>query len=139
MSEVILYILVLNVCHFLGDYTHLSTSWMLNAKRTGWPPLPIICHALVHASLMFVATTLYLIWTGVMSWSDVFIFKYDILDSVFIFQFLTHLAIDSLKGRMNVWFPSFASPANKQHWYAFGLDQLAHQIVILIIAVKVYS
>ena len=24
------------ICHFLADYTHLSTAWMLNAKRLGF-------------------------------------------------------------------------------------------------------
>lgn len=40
-------------CHFLADYTHLSTAWMLNAKRFGKPLFPIFIHALVHGSLMF--------------------------------------------------------------------------------------
>ena len=48
-------LIILFACHWLADYTHLSTAWMLNAKRLGKPLLPIFAHALVHASLMFLA------------------------------------------------------------------------------------
>jgi hypothetical protein len=40
------------ICHFLADYTHLSTAWMLNAKRLGTPLFPIFCHAFVHMFIM---------------------------------------------------------------------------------------
>ncbi len=47
------YILIgLFICHFLADYTHLSTNWMLNAKRLGKPLHPILIHAMVHTLLM---------------------------------------------------------------------------------------
>ncbi|MEO6902401.1 MAG: hypothetical protein ABI315_04515 [Bacteroidia bacterium] len=39
-------------CHFLADFTHLSTNWMLSAKRLGKPLFPILSHAAVHAALM---------------------------------------------------------------------------------------
>jgi len=103
------------ICHFLADYTHLSTSWMLNAKRLGKPLFPIFTHALVHASLM----TLFLS----------FFTKY--LFILFLFQLITHFLIDTLKGKMNVWFPSLNSPANKWHWIIFGFDQLLHSLVII--------
>ena len=51
-------LLTLFTCHFLADYTHLSTSWMLDAKRLGKPLYPIFQHALVHAILMFLSLNL---------------------------------------------------------------------------------
>ncbi len=41
-------LILLFLCHFLADYTHLSTKWMLDAKRIGKPLWPILCHAGNH-------------------------------------------------------------------------------------------
>ncbi len=49
------------------------------------------------------------------------------------FEFWSHFLIDVLKGRLNGWFPSLQSPANKIHWIVFGADQFAHALVIIII------
>ncbi|MCX6185983.1 MAG: hypothetical protein NTU43_03160, partial [Bacteroidetes bacterium] len=40
------------ICHWLADYTLLSTAWMLNAKRFGKPLFPIFIHAAMHTMLM---------------------------------------------------------------------------------------
>jgi hypothetical protein len=115
------------VCHFLADYTHLSTSWMLNAKRLGKPLFPIFMHALNHASLMSIFLIAY--------------YRFDILGmidnhsfSVITFQLITHFFIDVGKGRMNGWFPTLQNPANKWHWVMFGFDQLLHAIVVIVMA-----
>jgi len=55
-----------------------------------------------------------------------------VCEAIFFFQLFTHFCIDVLKGKLNVWFPSLSNPANKGHWYVFGADQLAHQIVIIL-------
>lgn len=110
------------ICHFLADYTHLSTAWMLNAKRLGKPLYPIFTHAFIHASLMLVLLALVFGLSG---------FKLDVL---FIFQLITHFLIDVWKGRMNGWFPTLQSPANKWHWIVFGFDQLLHAIVIILMS-----
>lgn len=110
------------ICHFLADFTHLSTAWMLNAKRFGTPLLPIAAHALVHAVLM----TIFLLLLNVNNFGV-----------LFLFQWITHLSIDVWKGRMNGWFPSLQNPANKWHWIIFGFDQLLHALVI--IAMSVYA
>lgn len=107
------------ICHFLADYTHLSTAWMLNAKRLGKPLYPIFTHAFIHASLMLVLLALVFGSSG---------FK---LAALFGFQLITHFLIDVWKGRMNGWFPSLQSPANKWHWIVFGFDQLLHALVII--------
>lgn len=114
------------ICHWLADYTHLSTAWMLNAKRLGKPFLPIFTHAMVHMVLMW----LFL--------STFFGFTPKIM-TVCVFQLITHFLIDVWKGRMNGWFPSLQSPANKWHWIVFGFDQLLHAIVIILMATYAIS
>ncbi len=114
-------LILLFVSHFLGDYTHLSTNWMLNAKRLGKPVLPILVHAGVHAILIGIVLSFFVSIKTPLFWNLV------------LFELYTHFLIDVLKGRMNGWFPSLQNPANKFFWYIFGADQLAHSIVIIII------
>lgn len=112
--------IALLIGHWLGDYTHLSTPWMLQAKRLGTPIKPIFAHAIVHCILTIIALVIY----GVS-------FKAILFGAAI--QLSTHFAIDVWKGRMNGWFPSLQSPANPFHWYVFGLDQMLHIIVLVII------
>lgn len=114
-------LILLFVCHWLADYTHLSTAWMLNAKRLGKPFAPILMHAWVHATLMFLVLIPFIGLRGDIWW-------------LFLFQLSTHFLIDVWKGRMNGWFPALQSPANKWHWVVFGFDQLLHAIVIILMA-----
>ena len=118
MNELIL--LGLFLCHWLADYTHLSTAYMLNAKRLGTPLHPIFLHAFIHASLMLVFLALAVRLDSLL------------LTVLFLFQLVTHFLIDVWKGRMNGWFPSLQSPANKWHWVIFGFDQFLHTTVIVI-------
>lgn len=107
------------ICHWLADYTHLSNAWMLDAKRLGKPLYPIFTHAFIHASLMLILLSLVFGLSGLK------------LAALFGFQLGTHFLIDVWKGRMNGWFPSLQSPANKWHWIVFGFDQLLHALVIV--------
>jgi len=118
-----LLLICLLICHYLCDYTHLSTSWMLNAKRTGKPLYPIFTHAAVHASFMHIVVSFYSSYCNHLTNTQLF--------ACLILQLSSHFVIDVLKGRMNTWVPVVASPANKSHWYIFGLDQLLHQLVIV--------
>jgi hypothetical protein len=106
------------ICHWLADYTHLSTDWMLNAKRLGKPLFPIFVHSSMHAILMF----LFLVF---------FTNDLGLVLKLSLFQLITHFLIDVWKGRMNGWFPALQSPANKWHWIVFGFDQLLHALVII--------
>jgi len=112
------------ICHFLADYTHLSTSWMLNAKRLGKPLFPIFAHAGMHTILMFLFLVCFTNDLGLVL-------------KLLAFQLITHFLIDVWKGRMNGWFPALQSPANKWHWIVFGFDQLLHALVI--IAMSLYA
>lgn len=106
-------------CHFLADYTHLSTKWMLDAKRFGKPLFPIFIHASVHAMLMSVVIGAAIGFTSTWGW-------------LVILQWVSHFLIDVWKGKMNAWFPSLQSPANKWHWVVFGGDQFLHAAIIII-------
>lgn len=107
--------------HWLADYTHLSTPWMLQAKKLGTPLLPILCHAVVHGLLM----ALVLIVADVPTIRIV---------GLVLLQIVTHFGIDVLKGKMNVWFPELESPTNPYHWYVFGFDQYLHILVIILMS-----
>jgi hypothetical protein len=113
------------ICHFLADYTPLSTAWMLGAKRFGKPLYPIFCHAAVHYILMGLFLRICL---G--GWFK----SWDIISQVLLLQLFSHFLIDVWKGRMNGWFPELQSPANKSHWIIFGFDQLLHAVVIILMA-----
>ncbi len=113
-------LLLLFFCHFLGDFSPLSTAWMIRAKESGKPLFPIFCHALVHASLMGVV---------LLFWSS---FQTEMTGKLVLFQLGTHFIIDVWKGRMNIWFPVFADRYNKFHWMLFGIDQFFHATVIIL-------
>ncbi len=117
-STTLIAFIALNVCHWAADFTHLSTDWMLNAKRYGKPLYPIFIHALIHSLLFFVTT-----WI-----------LYDREKALFAggFQLITHFMIDLIKGKLNFWFRKLEDPANKFHWWLFGFDQLMHHLVIII-------
>jgi Protein of unknown function (DUF3307) len=108
------------LAHYFANYTHLSTPYMLNAKKIGTPLLPIFLHAAVHAVLMALITAC-------------FGFSFSIVCKVFLIELITHFIIDVLKGKMNVWFPKLQNPTYKGHWYIFGADQLAHSLVLIYI------
>ncbi|HMT01948.1 MAG TPA: DUF3307 domain-containing protein [Burkholderiales bacterium] len=112
-------LIILFFCHFLADFTPLSTQKMLNAKALGTPLMPIWEHASVHSSLMMI---------------PLYIFTKDIWFTFYLmgFQALTHFMIDVWKGKMNLRFPICRDNTNKAHWILFGFDQFLHAVVIII-------
>lgn len=121
---------ILFFCHYLGDYSHLTRPWMLKAKATGSPILPIFTHALVHTVLMGIVLLFYI---------NFYIFgvagqpTHDIISIVnaLILQLISHTCIDVFKGKLNR-FEVIKSPISVWHWYTFGFDQYLHHFVILI-------
>lgn len=122
MSTTLLFLLF--TCHWLADYTPLSTPTMLKAKATGSPMFPIMVHGAAHGVLMGIVVLL-------------FTFQVDLAIFVTIAQGYLHFMIDLWKGRMNVWFPALKDTTKYPHWVIFGLDQLLHAIVIILIAENV--
>lgn len=105
-------------CHWLADFTHLSNSWMLKAKAIGKPLFPILIHACVHGTLMCLVL--------------LFFAPLKIVLFLTAFQICTHFCIDVFKGRLSAWFPPLADVKNPFHWWIFGLDQMTHQAVIIL-------
>lgn len=124
-TQAVILLLLLNVCHFLGDYPPLSVPF-LKAKSIGSPLLPILAHAGIHAILMGITMT-------ILGYGNCFT-GFDIVGKLMFFQLSTHFLIDILKGKMNVWFPSLRNQENKLHWFVFGADQLLHEVVIILMA-----
>lgn len=106
----------------MADFTHLQTAEMVSAKKRG-DLVPLLLHAWWHGCLMMLVVIL-------------FDFA-PIAPYVFLFQTFAHFCIDALKAKMNVWFPQYAEPSNVYHWYIFGLDQLLHQVVIILITLYI--
>lgn len=116
-------LLSLQIAHLLGDFSPLSTKWMLAAKQSGKPLFPIFCHAMVHAALMFFPLHFFCGYS---------ITVIDLADAMILFQLISHFLIDVWKGKMSVWFPIFIDQNKAAFWYLFGIDQFFHQIVIII-------
>jgi hypothetical protein len=113
----LLLLTLLLVCHFMADFTPLSTGWMLKAKQFGKPLLPILVHASVHAVLML----------------TVLLFFTDPVKAIQLamIQLIAHFLIDTWKGRMGVWFPKFKDNTKNDFWMLMGFDQLLHQLTIV--------
>lgn len=113
------------MCHYIADY-QLTTPKMIAAKSHGKTYLPILQHAVIHATLMTICLLLF----GV---------NFQIGLYLFVLQLVTHFLIDVGKGRINKRFPKTADTTQKIYWQVYGLDQFLHTMVILImsfIAVK---
>jgi hypothetical protein len=111
-------LILLNLCHWAADYTHLSTPWMLKAKAKGWPLYPILCHACCHGTLMCL----------------VLYFFTDIATATYLMfvQIASHFIIDVFKGYAQHTLRLQA--ANPFFWWLFGADQFLHQAVIIFMA-----
>ncbi len=113
------------LAHYLGDFTPLLTARMLEAKAKGSPLKPIAGHAAVHGVLVGVAV-------GVLvapAWW--------LLLAVCGIEFGTHFVIDVTRARLARPFPVLKDPERGVYWYVFGLDQLAHMLVLLGLATLV--
>lgn len=113
-------LLLLNICHLLADFTWLSTSKMLNAKKFGTPLLPILLHAGVHGILQTIV-----VWTYTGGYWQLALL-------IGIIQTITHFIIDIWKGRMNGWFPILQQNTNYWYWSVFGIDQYLHQAILIL-------
>jgi len=112
-------------CHYLADYTWLSTSYMLNAKRFGTPLFPIFCHAMMQTCLMGIFL---FIMSFIIPLSSAIVFD------MLIFQLMTHFVFDTLKGKLTFKFKALQDISNKWYWVTMGGDQFLHNIVIVIMA-----
>ena len=116
-----IYILIsLLICHFVADYC-LTTPDMIAAKAKGWPLLPIVGHAAVHAVMMGATLAAMGIPWKMCLW-------------LAVLQLVSHFVIDTTKGVLTGRFPLLADNTRKPFWILYGFDQLLHLLVILLIA-----
>lgn len=115
---------LLFVGHFLGDFTPLATRRMQEAKVGAGPPVLIVAHAGVHTVLVFV-----IVWLVTRSTQAA-------LTGVAI-QLPTHSVIDYVKMRLGLASEALREPSHGAYWSLFGLDQLAHTLVLLATAAMV--
>lgn len=120
-----LLLVLLFAAHFLGDFTPLSTARMQQAKSVGRPIAPIAAHAAVHAVLVAIAIAI-ATWPGTA-----------LAAAAVGVAFLSHLAIDWARGRLGAVRPGLSNPETQAFWSVLGLDQFAHAMVLLWIAVLV--
>jgi len=118
-------VLALFFCHWMADFSPLSTDWMLKAKQVGKPLFPIFVHACVHGLLML----------------GIFVAFFPSKMSEWIWliglQIVSHFLIDVWKGKMNAWFPVLSDPTNKWNWFVFGMDQYLHATIIVFMASRI--
>ncbi len=121
-GEALLLLAGLLVAHWAGDFTPLATVRMHAAKANGGPLHLIGAHALVHAVLVGAVVGLIIAPT----WT--------VLSVAVGLEFATHFAIDTVRGQASRRFPTLGDPRRGPFWYALGVDQLAHTLVLLVVA-----
>ena len=107
------------MCHYLADFCFTFPA-MIKAKADGRNPWPILLHASIHAGLMGLCL---LVW-GV-SWK--------LLLMLTLVELVSHFLIDTAKGHLTARHSFLANMQKKPYWMLYGLDQLLHLLVIVII------
>ena len=106
------------VCHYVADYC-LTTHGMIAAKAKGKPWFPIAGHAAIHAILMGAV----LLAFGI-GWKLCVLLSF--------IQWVSHFIIDTTKGMLTARFPLLADNTRKPFWMLYGLDQLLHLLIIVV-------
>lgn len=114
-----LLLFTLLVCHYLADFC-LTTPPMIRAKADGKNPWPILLHSSVHTIL--IGLCLFINGNG-----------WKLLLPLMGLELASHFLIDTTKGRLTARFPILANNQQKPYWMLYGLDQLLHQLVVIII------
>jgi len=108
--------------HYLGDFTPLSTPGMLAAKANAKPIWLIAAHALVHTVL--VASVILIVVFP--AWL--------ILALAAGIEFVTHFVLDAGRAKLGRRVPALNDPTRNVFWYVLGLDQFAHALVLVGLA-----
>lgn len=106
------------VSHFLADYC-LTTPQMIEAKASGKHTQHIVLHAAVHAVLMGVVLAVF----GV---------AFTIVLGLVALELVSHCLIDYFKGFLSRKYLSLGDNTKKPFWILYGLDQLLHLMVVVV-------
>lgn len=118
----VLLLVALLIGHNLGDFTPLATASIRRAKAEGGPLHLIAVHAAVHGVLVGLAALI------VVSPSA------SVLALAMGLELVTHFAIDATRTRLGVRVPALADMHSNPFWWALGIDQLLHGLVLVGIA-----
>lgn len=119
MTDELFLILFLLLCHYLADFC-LTSPAMIQAKADGRNPWPILLHAGIHAGLVSICL---LFWQT--PWKTLLL--------LVLLELVSHFLIDTAKGRLTARFPALADMQQKPYWMLYGLDQLLHLMVLVLI------
>lgn len=119
MMTYMLVLVSLFICHYLADFC-LTWPGLIQSKADGRNAWPIMQHAAVHALLMGVC----LLMCGIGPWLSLLMMA---------FEWATHFLIDTAKARLSAVFPMLSDARHKTYWMLYGIDQLLHQLVIVLI------
>lgn len=120
-----LLLVALLVAHELGDFTPLATARIRQAKAEGGPMAPIAAHAAVHAVLVGLAV-LVVVRPAM-----------PLLVAAVGLEFTSHFVIDATRARLGLRVPALANMRSNVFWWALGIDQLLHGLVLIGVAVIV--
>lgn len=115
----LLLLIALLICHYLADFC-LTWPALIRSKADGRNVWPILLHAAVHAVLMGVCLLVFGVNT-------------EQLFLLMSLELVTHFIIDVGKAAVSVKLPLLADIKQKPYWVLFGLDQLLHQLVVVVI------
>ena len=119
MEKTVLLLISLLVCHYLADFC-LTSPAMIRAKADGRNPWPILLHASIHAGLVVICL---LCWLT----------PWKLLLLLMFLELVSHFLIDTAKGRLTARFPALADMQQKPYGMLYGLDQLLHLMVLVVI------
>ena len=119
MTNITLLLVALLVCHYFADFC-LTMPMMIRAKADGKNPWPIALHAAIHAVMMGACLLIYGIGCR------------RILVLMMI-EFISHFVLDLSKAKISYKFPYWSNNQHKPYWILYGLDQLLHQMVVILI------
>lgn len=122
ISSLIL-LLLLSWWHMIADYTPFCNQWMCKAKEFWEPLFPILIHAFIHAIGMGTILLLY---------SDKTPIHLILIIKLFFLQWITHFLIDTIKWKINYYFPSVRDTHSDWYRIVFGWDQYLHTVIIIM-------
>ena len=114
-----LLLIVLLICHYLADFC-LTWPALIRSKADGRNVWPILLHAVLHAVLMGACLLVFGVNVELSLW-------------LMLLEVVTHFVIDFGKAAVSVKVPLLADVKQKAYWVLFGLDQLLHQLVVVVI------
>ncbi len=116
--EILILLIAFQIKHFLADYP-LQFPFMYEnkGKATNWT-ISLASHAMVHATMTFTISIIFISIYSFPSW---------IPWIAFLFDFITHFIIDRWKATRK------GGPDTSGFWINLGLDQMFHHLVGIII------